>query len=70
MTQLASKDEMVELQQAFKALDKNSDGKLSREELLDGFKELYGDLAEDEVEKIMKIADTDNSGEIDYSGKF
>lgn len=26
-----------------------------------------GDLAEDEVDKIMRIADTDGSGEIDYS---
>ena len=26
-----------------------------------------GDLAEDEVDRIMKIADTDGSGEIDYS---
>lgn len=26
-----------------------------------------GDLAEEEVDRIMKIADTDGSGEIDYS---
>ena len=26
-----------------------------------------GDLADDEVDRIMKIADTDGSGEIDYS---
>lgn len=26
-----------------------------------------GDLAEDEVDRIMKVADTDGSGEIDYS---
>ncbi len=27
----------------------------------------HGDLAEEEVDRIMKVADTDGSGEIDYS---
>jgi calcium-dependent protein kinase len=67
VSQLASKDEMMELQKTFKALDKNSDGKLSREELIDGYRKTMGDLAEDEVDRIIKAADTDGSGEIDYS---
>ena len=58
---------MNELQKAFKALDKNSDGKLSRDELIEGYRSTFGDLAEAEVDKIMKMADTDGSGEIDYS---
>ncbi len=58
---------MNELQKAFKTLDKNSDGKLSRQELIDGYTEILGDLAEEEVDRIMKIADSDGSGEIDYS---
>lgn len=58
---------MSELQRAFKALDKNSDGKLSREELIEGYTLIMGDLAEEEVDRIMKIADSDGSGEIDYS---
>lgn len=32
-----------------------------------GYKKLYGDFAEEEVDKIMKVADIDGSGEIDYS---
>ena len=28
---------------------------------------MYGDFAEEEVDKIMKLADIDGSGEIDYS---
>lgn len=67
MSQLASKEEMQELQKAFKALDKNSDGKLSRDELIEGYRQIFGDLAEEEVDRIMKIADSDGSGEIDYS---
>ena len=34
---------------------------------MEGFWETYGDLAEEEVDRIFKIADTDGSGEIDYS---
>jgi len=34
---LITKEEMFELQTAFQAIDKNSDGKLSKEELLSGF---------------------------------
>lgn len=67
VSQLAGKEEMNELQKAFKQLDKNSDGKLSREELVEGYREILGDLAEEEVDRIMKIADADGSGEIDYS---
>lgn len=58
---------MSELQKAFRALDKNSDGKLSREELIEGYRAILGDLAEEEVDRILKIADSDGSGEIDYS---
>jgi calcium-dependent protein kinase len=67
VSQLAGKEEMQELSKAFKQLDKNSDGKLSREELIEGYRDILGDLAEDEVDRIMKFADADGSGEIDYS---
>ena len=32
-----------------------------------GYRKLYGDLAEEEVDKILRVADIDGSGEIDYS---
>lgn len=57
VSQLANKDEMAELSRAFKALDKDSNGKLSRAELLDGYRKIMGDLAEAEVDKIMAAAD-------------
>ena len=38
VSQLATRDEVSELQRAFKALDKNSDGKLSRDELVEGYR--------------------------------
>lgn len=65
-----SKKEHDKLRAAFTALDKNADGKLSREELLNGYMELYGDKqrAEEEVTIIMNNVDVDRSGFIDYSG--
>lgn len=45
----------------------NNDGKLERDELITGYRKIYGHFAEEEVDKIMKIADIDGSGEIDYS---
>jgi calcium-dependent protein kinase len=40
---------------------------LTRNELLEGYSKLYGDMAEEEVDKILKIADLDGNGEIEYS---
>ena len=52
-------------------MDKNSDGKISLEELISGYKDLYKHLSDEEIEKEAKklfaIADSDGSGEIDYS---
>lgn len=68
VTQLASKDEMQELQKAFNRLDANGDGKLSQDELLNGFKDIMGEVAaQEEVNRIMKMVDTDHNGCIDYS---
>ena len=65
---MAQKEDLVDIQKAFYALDKNSDGKLSRDELIEGYRKIYGELAEEEVDKILAKVDVNNSGEIDYSG--
>ncbi|OMJ74256.1 hypothetical protein SteCoe_26883 [Stentor coeruleus] len=67
-SQLISKDEAKRLAENFKRLDKNGDGKLSKEELLEAYKNQMGyDAAVEEVEKIMQQVDANNSGFIDYS---
>lgn len=67
MGQLASKEDMADSQRAFKVLDLNNDGMLSKDELIVGYEKLLGDEAADEVEKIFKKVDIDGSGFIDYS---
>ena len=40
---------------------------LQYQELLDGYEEFYGEFAKDEVDRIFKLVDVDNSGEIAFS---
>ncbi len=69
VTQLVGQKEKKELEQTFVALDKNGDGKLSKQELIDGYAVMYGStkLAAKEVDQIMDNVDVDHNGYIDYS---
>lgn len=68
VSQLSTADHQ-NLIQAFKKFDKNGNGTISKQELLDGYKELYGDRLdiEAEVEDIWNKIDMDGSGTIDYT---
>jgi len=61
-SQLASKEEMKNAEKIFRELDLNNDGNIDKEELIKGFRPIYGDLCEQEVSKIFKAADLDGSG--------
>jgi len=64
---LVSEEELKTLNNAFKALDVDNNGKLSKEELLAGYKNIKGNLTKEQLEEIFEIADADKSGQIDYS---
>ena len=67
-TQLLTTQETKELREAFREIDKNGDGKLSRQELLEEYlKTMDPATAEEEVNQIMAKVDTDHSGFIDYT---
>lgn len=55
------------LEETFKKLDVNHDGKLSLEELLGGIKKIYPDMTDEDAEKLFKEADIDGNGGINYS---
>lgn len=65
--QLASKEDMADSQRAFKVLDTNNDGMLTKPELTVGYEKLLGDEALEEVDKIFTKVDIDGSGVIEYS---
>lgn len=71
-SQFASKEERQKLNEIFKAFDKNNDGILSREELILGYTQIYGSVEKgtNEVDMILQKLDMNNSGGVDYSGKY
>lgn len=67
-TQLLSAQETKELREVFREIDKNGDGKLSREELMQEYLKTMGiEEAKAEVDRIMEKVDSDGSGFIDYT---
>ena len=67
-SQLMGKQERDNLASVFKAFDKNGDGKLSMQEVKEGYLEHYGKvMSDEEVEQMFNQVDTDKSGFIDYS---
>jgi len=69
VSQLVTNKEKEQLQKVFITLDKDKDGKVSTEDLVQGFKEYFGDdyPAEDQVEAIMDQIDIDGNGYIDLT---
>lgn len=67
-TQCISASDTKDLREVFRKMDKNGDGKLSRDELLEEYTKMMGELeAKIEVDRIMSEVDSDNNGYIDYS---
>jgi calcium-dependent protein kinase len=65
---LVTKEDKNELLELFQQFDKNGDGVLSKEEILEGYKSILGDVeAEREAERIMQEVDLDKNGTIDYN---
>lgn len=56
------------MERIFKSLDKNGDGHLSKEEILEGYEEHFGiPINEEDVDNMMRNVDIDGNGVIDYT---
>jgi len=67
-SQLLSKQEKESIDKVFRAMDVNGDGKLSKEEIKNGYAEYFGkSLSDEEIDEMFDKVDADGSGAIDYS---
>lgn len=59
--QMSTKKEQEELYKTFKAMDKNGDGTITKEEFLEGYKQIYPQLDEEtirgEAQRVFNAAD-------------
>jgi len=66
-----AKEEEIKLRDAFTMLDRNADGQLTEEELIEAYKYLTDgneEKAREDVKDTMKSIDINNNGNIDYNG--
>ena len=67
-SQLTSHEELEKLRETFQKLDKNGDGVLSKEEIVEGYKGIMEDEeAIQEANRIFDAVDVNHSGSIDYT---
>lgn len=58
-----------EMRNAFKIFDKDGSGKIDAKELRHAMKSLGETMTDEEVDEMIKAADQDSDGKVDYSGK-
>ena len=61
-----SADQAAELKKAFTVMDANGDGVVTKDELKTLLKGLGEDVTDDVVDEMIKIADTDGDGKIQF----
>lgn len=59
-------DKDAEIKEAFNVFDKDGSGKISSDELRHIMKSLGEDLTDEEIQQMIREADTNGDGEIDY----
>ena len=47
--QLSNKQDQEALQESFRQLDKNSDGKLSKQEMIEGYAKIYPEMTKEQI---------------------
>ena len=63
-------NEEEELREAFKVFDKDGNGVISADELRHVMTNLGEKLTDEEITEMIKEADTNNDGHVDYNGEL
>ena len=66
INQLVSKEDRADLLKQFLQWDKNKDGVLNKDEIIESYRNVYGTIDPDIVENMIKSIDLDGNGVIDY----
>lgn len=69
VTQMTTQKDLEELKKTFSTLDKDGNGVLNKNELIEGYKRAFPDRAEaeQEVQGILSQIDGNNSGQVDFT---
>jgi calcium-dependent protein kinase len=62
----SQKDEVFKLKKLFKYIDKNGDGRISKQELISAYQEMGFGITNSDIERLVDIIDSDNNGYIEY----
>ena len=66
MSSKLSADQAAELKKAFEVMDANKDGVVTKDELKNLLKGLGEDVTDEVVDEMIKIADSNNDGKIQF----
>ena len=65
---LTHKEEKKDLEKIFKLMDKDGNGQLDKDEVMNGYEEHFGiRMTEENVDAMFKAVDIDGNGTIDYT---
>ena len=65
---LTHKEEKRDLEKIFKLMDKDGNGSLDKQEVMEGYEEHFGiQMTEENVDAMFKAVDIDGNGSIDYT---
>lgn len=65
---LTSKEEKKDLEKIFKLMDKDGNGTLDKQEVMDGYEEHFGiQMTDEQVDAMFSAVDIDGNGAIDYT---
>ncbi len=70
MSMISHKEQQIELRESFKFFDKDGDGYVSAAELRQVMRTLGEKLTDQEVDDMIREADIDGDGHVDYEGSF